>query len=145
MPVVADIDTNDYTAAGIEISEDDAVIATNTKKYAVEFMLTETGLDGINPSKIITVDESHIKVPAIGIYAFENLSGSIKGIEGELTEGWNIAYLTIDTSTYEVTDAEIVNNANINEYVIFENSDENVLTYTGLNSETIFDGVFVED
>lgn len=142
VPVVADINNNDYTNAGMTLDPSQVVIATCTKNYSIGLMLVP---NLVNPDKIIPVDASHVKLPFMAILAYENLSGTVYSLPNEsLTEGWNIALATVDTATYsDITGIEIVTGIDINEYVSLKISDNNEMTIEGTSGVDIFHNIII--
>lgn len=140
IPVVADITDNEYVDAGMELSADSTIIATSaTKKYAIQLQLTVNGFQAIRPEKIIEVDATHVSVPALAFCMFEGLTGTFVGAgEYTVTEGWNVVYLTLDRTTYEVTGVDVITNADVNDYVFFIPSENNRMTVYSTSGSKLF-------
>lgn len=140
IPVVADINDNEYVDAGMELSADSTIIATATKKYAIQLQLTVNGFQAIRPEKIIEVDATHVSVPAMAFYMFEGLTGTFVGAgQFTVTEGWNVIYLTLDTTSYDVTGVDVITNADVNDYVFFVPSENNQMSIRSTSGSKLFE------
>lgn len=137
MPVVEDISDNEYVDAGITLDPDATIVATGTKKYAVALDWSEVALDIVKSDKIIEVDSSHIQVPISAIFAFEDLTTADSD---ELSTGWNLILMTLDSSTYEPTAVEFLHVKDLNDYIYIDTQNDS--TIIGDADYGLFEGVF---
>ena len=72
---------------------------------------------------------------------FEPVTGLVGGMLTESLEGWNIVRLTLDTSTFDVTDASIETDVEINDYLNIVPDDGNTMTLTGAGATLLFNGL----
>ncbi len=145
LPVVSDPDTNEYTAAGITL-DSFIQVSSYANKYAIGAMLTNSGIDYINPEKIVDVDANYEKIPFMAIYTFEALSNAeYQGMPMNLSAGWNVALATVDKATHqEITAIEVVDGAvDLNEYLILSDDSRNSMTIEGVGASAIFTNTIV--
>ena len=144
IPVVADYSDNEYVTAGIELSSENTIVASGTKKYAVGFAFAAASLDLVNPDKIVEVDAEHDAVPFMAIYAFEALSNAeYQDVTMNLTAGWNVAIATEDKATHsDISAINIVNNvSDINEYLVLPVSNSNTMSVEGTGAAVMYYGI----
>ena len=148
IPVVSDVSDNAYTSAGITLGSEWVALAEScTKKYVVRADFAQTGLDLIAPDKIEEVGNGCRSLPVQGIFAFEDVSCEINGIQGTLHAGWNMLrfVLEYDGRDYgETVDVIIDNDVNINEYLCLPTSAEsaqNDMTLEGTRAAELFAGI----
>ena len=138
LPVVSDMEDNEYVDAGITL-EGALVTPSFTKKYAITAQLTTTGIDLIPSDKIIDVDEDYEKIPFLAVYTFEDLTDED---EQSFTTGWNVLYATIDKATHtNITGTEVVSGVDVNDYVVLSNSASNEMAISGVSGSDLFNGV----
>lgn len=140
-PVVADASSNDYVTAGITLDENNLIVSSDaTKNFAVSLMVPP---DTINPAKIEEVDAEHVKLPSTYIYVFENVTGTVNGLENEaLTAGWNVGVFTVDKATYQdISGVEIVPGIDINDYLTFDPTKIEQMAIEGTSGSKLFNGV----
>lgn len=142
-PIVSDLSDNKFVDAGITVAAEKAIVGQSDNDYAVSLSLIDSGTDALNPNKIIQVDESHISVPGVAIYVFEPVTGLVGGMLTESLEGWNIVRLTLDTSTFDVTDAAIEMDVDISDYLNIVPDDGNTMTVDGVGGLELYDGVII--
>ena len=147
IPVVENVTDNAYASAGIDLNEEFAMIADScVKKYLIEVQIP-AGC-GI----IQRLDRSHVAVPVLGVYTFENLSGTYRDIDRyTFKAGWNVQCFIFEysgdladmpsLSSLTKTAAVVTCNVDINEYVQFQTDESSCVCVIDSPETELLDGL----